>query len=227
MMLRTTILAVALLFGLNGGGASGAEVTASGKFSFKPLSVKGLVVRDRVVVGPDFAAKHGIGVAAPFEFQVPRIKGILRGARYPAQLGQAYIKILYGTEDEQFIESIQFNPFTLDVGPLKQRQQKLAGFLEHTVWAQITRDQGDRKIDALRGKTIAGFEAVELIGRYVDLQEKANGTLLARVVALMQEDSPHGLIATINIATRMVAASNDAELADTVSADILGSVAFK
>lgn len=226
-MLRVTICAALLLCGLSAGSAPAAEISASGKFSFKPLSIKGLVLRDRVVVGPAFAEKHSIKVAAPFEFKAPRIEGILRMAKFPAQLGQAYIKIVYGTPDEKFIESIQFNPFTLDPGPLEQRQQKLAGFLKTTVWAQITDGQGDRKIDALRGKRIGEFEAVELIGRYVDVKDSANGTVLARVVGLMQPDSRHGLIATINIATGMVEVTNDAQMADTVSADILTSVAFQ
>ena len=43
----------------------------------------------------------------------------------------------------------------------------------------------------------------------------------------MRETSRDGLIATINIATRMVKVTNDAELDETLSADILGSVAFE
>lgn len=226
-MARSLILAAVLTFCMATGNAAATEVSASAKFSFKPLSVEGLVLRDRVVVGPAFAEKHGIEVAAPFEFHVPRVKDLRRVAKFPAQLGQAYIKIVYGTGNEDFMESIQFNPFSLDPVPLEKRRPKVAAFLEKTVWAQITDGQGDRKIDALRARKIGGFEAVELIGRYVDIQDKANGTVLARVVALMQDDSRHGLIATINIATRMVAATNDSELDETMSADILHSVAFE
>ncbi len=226
-MPRLSIFAAGLLCSMAVTSAQAAEVSAEGKFSFRPLSVEGLVLRDRVVIGPDFAKEHGIEVAAPFSFKVPRIKDHARVAKFPAQLGQAYIKIVYGTADEQFMESIQFNPVALDIGPLKQRQQQLAGFLENTVWAQITKGQGERKIDAVRGRKIGAFDAVELIGRYVDVEDKANGTVLARVVALMREDSRDGLIATINIATRMVQVTNDTELNETVSADILGTVEFE
>jgi|GEM_PF-5772303 len=224
-MPRSLVVIAAMLCGLAAGSASATE--ASAKFSFKPLAVEGLVLRDRVVVGPDFAEKHRIEVAAPFTFKAPRVDGLLRVAKFPAELGQAYIKIVYGSTDEQFMESIQFNPFALDTGPIEQRRHRLASFLENTVWAQITDGQGERKIDALRGRKIGAFEAVELIGRYVDIKDSGNGTVLARVVALMRETSRDGLIATINIATRMVKVTNDAELDETLSADILGSVAFE
>ena len=224
-MPRSLVFPVALICCLFAGSASATEASASAKFSFKPLVVEGLVLRDRVAIGPDFAEKHRIEVAAPFTFTVPRVDGLLRVAKFPADLGQAYIKIVYGSADETFMESIQFNPFALDPGPIEQRRQKLAGFLENTVWAEITKVQGERKIDALRARKIGAFEAVELIGRYVDTQD-SNGTVLARVVALMQQDSRNGLIATINIATKMVSVTNDAELDETLSADILGSVAF-
>lgn len=79
----------------------------------------------------------------------------------------------------------------------------------------------------MRGRRIGAFEAVELIGRYIDIKDSGNGTVLARVVALMREDSRDGLIATINIATGMVNVTNDAELDQTLSADILGSVVFE
>ena len=225
-MPRLSIFAAGLLCGMAVTSAQTAEVSAGGKFSFKPLSVEGLVLRDRVVIGPEFAQKHGIEVPAPFLFKVPRIKDMLRVAKFPDQLGQAYIKIVYGTADEQFMESIQFNPMTVDIGPLKQRQQQLARVLKQSVWPQIIEGQGNTTIDTLRGRKIGAFDAVELIGRYVDVKD-ANGTVLTRVVALMREDSRHGVIATINIATSMVQASNDTELEDTVSADILGSVAFE
>lgn len=224
-MARPLIFAAALLFGVMAGSAPAIE--ASAKFSFKPLAVEGLVLRDRVVVGPEFAEKHKIEVAAPFTFKVPRVEGLLRVAKFPAELGQAYIKIIYGSADEQFMESIQFNPFALDTGPIEQRRQRLAGFLENTVWTQITDGQGQRKIDALRSRKVGAFETVELIGRYVDIKDSGNGTVLTRIVALMQEDSRDGLIATINIATRMVQATNDTELDATVSADILTSVVFE
>ncbi len=226
-MLKPVIFAAAMTLCLGGFNTVSAENSASAKFSFKPLSVQGLVIRDRVVVGAEFEAKHSIEVPAPFEFSAPRIEGVLRVALFPEQLGKAYIKILYGTPEEQFIESIQFNPFKLDPGPLPQRQQKLAEFMENVVWAQITNGQGDRKLDAVRTRRLGRFDAVELIGRYVDVKDSSNGTVLARVVALMQDDSPHGLIATINIATSMVEVGNDAALEDTVSADILESVAFQ
>lgn len=105
-MARSLVFTAALLCGLVAGSAPAAE--SSAKFSFKPLAVEGLVLRDRVVVGRDFAAKHKIEVAAPFAFKVPRVDGLLRVAKFPAELGQAYIKIVYGSADERFMESIQF-----------------------------------------------------------------------------------------------------------------------
>ena len=217
-----------MLCGLAAGSASATE--ASAKFSFNAACRRR--AGDCATgwwSGPDFAeTSTGIEVAAPFTFKAPRVDGLLRVAKFPAELGQAYIKIVYGSTDEQFMESIQFNPFALDTGPIEQRRHRLALIsAKNTVWAQITDGQGERKIDALRGRKIGAFEAVELIGRYVDIKDSGNGTVLARVVALMRETSRDGLIATINIATRMVKVTNDAELDETLSADILGSVAFE
>ena len=79
-MPRLSIFAAGLLCGMAVTSAQTAEVSAGGKFSFKPLSVEGLVLRDRVVIGPKFATEHGIEVPAPFLFKVPRIKDMLRVA---------------------------------------------------------------------------------------------------------------------------------------------------
>jgi len=205
-----------------------AKVKASGSFSYTPLSIKGLKIRDRVVVGGEFAKKHKIEVKAPFEFHVPRIDGLIREGRYPDVLGDAYIKIIYGTPKEEFVESIQFNHLSLPPTlPLKERRRQMASFLKNVVWAQITKQQGDRKIDVFRDTNIGEFPAVELIGRYVDIKQKGNGTLLARLVALISKDKPNGLIATINIETSRVQVRNDGEVAKTLSNDILQSVKFQ
>lgn len=220
--------AIALLGSLMLAQPAEAEMKASGSFSYTPLSIKGLKIRDSVVVGEDFAKKHKVGVKAPFEFHVPRIDGLIRRARYTDVLGDAYIKIIYGTPQEEFVESIQFNHFSIpQTLPLKERRKQMASFLKNVVWAQITKEQGEKKIDVFRDTTVGEFAAVELIGRYADIKEKGNGTLLARLVALIRKDQPNGLIATINIATKRVQVRNDGEMAQTLSNDILGSVAFR
>jgi hypothetical protein len=205
---------------------STAEMTASGKFDFKLFSVKGAVISDRVVVDNAFGKKHGINIRAPFEFHVPRIKGVRRYARYAKELNGSDIKIIFGTEKEEFIESIQLNGFTVKADHLKERRRQSASYLKNVVWKQITEKQGDRKIDVFRNTTVNGLPAVELIGRYVDILEKENGTLLARLVAVLREDSDQGIIATINIAKRFVDVSDDKEMAETVSAWMLNSVKF-
>ncbi len=83
-----------------------AEMTASGKFDFTLFSAKGAVISDRVVVDDVFGKKHSIKIRAPFEFHVPHVKGIKRYARYAKELDGAEIKIIFGTEKQQFIESI-------------------------------------------------------------------------------------------------------------------------
>ena len=112
-MPRSLVVIAAMLCGLAAGSASATE--ASAKFSFKPLAVEGLVLRDRVVVGPGLLPKStGSRWRRRFTFKAPRVDGLLRVAKFPAELGQAYIKIVYGSTDEQFMESIQFNPFALE-----------------------------------------------------------------------------------------------------------------
>ena len=204
-----------------------AEINASGKFSFTALSVKGLVIRDRIVVDEAFGKKHKVKVAAPFEFAAPRMKGLLRFAKFPAVLGDSYIKLVYGTSEKEFLESIQFNHFALDLAPLDTRQKQVAGFLKAKVWPGITGKQGDKKIDIIRGVKVGERDAVELIGRYVDIQDKSNGVVLTRVVALLQKEKREGLLAIINIATARVAAQSDEQLRETLSEDILNSIKFK
>jgi len=206
--------------------AANAEMTASGKFDFTLFSAKGAVISDRVVVDDAFGEKHGIKIRAPFEFQVPRVKGVKRYARYAKELNGSEIKIIFGTEKQEFIESIQLNGFIVKADQLKERQRQSASYLKNVVWKQITEKQGDRRIDVLRDTTVNDHPAVELIGRYVDIREKENGTLLTRLVAVLHEDSDQGIIATINIAKRFVDVSNDEEMAKTASAWMLRSVKF-
>ncbi len=203
-----------------------AEMTASGKFDLTLFSAEGVVVSDRVVVDDAFGKKHDIKIRTPFEFQVPRIDGVKRYARHAKELGGSEIKIMFGTEKQEFIESIQLNGFTVKADQLKERRRQAASMLKNVVWKQMTEKQGDRKIDVFRNTTVNGLPAVELIGRYVDIQEKENGTLLARLVAVLREDSDQGIIATINIAKRFVEVNNDEEMAKTVSAWMLRSVKF-
>lgn len=206
---------------------AGAEMTASGKFDFTLLSAKGVVISDRLVIDEAFGKKHGIRIRTPFEFKVPRVKGVIRGARYPKQLEGSEIKIIFGTPQKQFIESIQLNGIIVKADELKERRRQSASYLKNVVWKQVTEKQGDRKIDVFRDTTVNGLPAVELIGRYVDIREKENGTMLARLVAVLREDSDQGIVATINIAKRFVDVSNDKEMAETVSAWMLRSVKFK
>lgn len=173
---------------------AGAEMTASGKFDFTLFSAKGVVISDRVVVNGAFGKKHGIKIRSPFEFQVPRVKGTKRYARYAKELNGAEIKIIFGTEKQEFIESIQLNGLILKADQLKERRRQSASYLKNVVWKQITEKQGDSKIDIFRDTTVNGLPAVELIGRYVDIREKENGTLLTRLVAVLREDSDQRVI---------------------------------
>lgn len=150
----------------------------------------------------------------------------IRKRRYAKELNGSGIKIIFGTENQEFIESIQLNGFIVKAYQLKERRRQSASYLKNVVWKQMTENQGDKKIDVFRDTTVNGLPAVELIGRYVDIREKENGTLLARLVAVLREDSDQRIIATINIAKRFVDVGNDKEMAKTVSAWMLRSVKF-
>lgn len=169
----------------------------SGTIKIEPLSITGLVVGKIVKVDEAFGQKHDVPVHAPFSFLVPTADDILELADFAPKPGQAFIKINFATPDRQLIENLQFVTANVDMGDLDERVQAFVNVLVQKTWPQVVAAGGDEnKRDVVRQIKIGPYDAVEVIGRFM---EPNLGLFYTRIVGILNPDSAHCVMAVANV----------------------------
>jgi hypothetical protein len=195
--------------------ASAQEVSVSGQVSVNLLSIEGLVVGQTVTVDADFGAEHGLDVPAPFKVLIPTSGDEQQLVLYaPNGAGGPFFKMTFATKDDQVIENIQFVPMNLGGATADDRMQVITDLLTDQAWAMIVADYPENIQDGVRATTVAGYDAVELVGRYMDPEQ---GLVYTRLVGIPNSDpsNPNGVMVVANIIAKVLELSGPEDLPRT------------
>lgn len=187
--MRLIAALVALLMLVSGAQAQNAGV--SGDVQINLLSVDGLVVGQTMTVDAAFGQEHGLEVPLPFDVLIPTADDIRELVLYaPSGPGGAFFKMTFALDDDTVIENLQFVPMTMGGETMEERLQGTAELLTTQGWAMVVETATDQVQDVVQKTEVSGYEAVEVIGRYVDPEV---GLVYTRLVGI-----PHPDMANIN-----------------------------
>jgi hypothetical protein len=196
-------------------GAFAQEVTVEGELSVNLLSIEGLVVGQTVSVDADFGAEHGLNVPAPFDILIPTADDVRELILYaPNGPGGPFLKLNFVTMDDRLIENFQIIPMTLGAGTEDERLITVVDLLKERGWPMVVQNYPDNVQDAVRATVVAGYNAIEMVGRYADPEL---GVIYVRLVGIPHPDpnNTNGVLAVANIVAGVLELSGPEDLART------------
>lgn len=208
---------------LAGSGTALAQDPEGPGVQFSLLEIEGLVVGTTMKIDAAYGAEHGVEVEAPFEFLVPTGDGL---AIYvaPAEANNAtLIKVTFATEDDQFVENVQFVPMTLGIGDKAERIATLADLLNKQAYPMAIAPYPQNKFIGWRATQISGYDAVEVLGEYIDPD---NGHMFLRIVGYLNPDTEHSVIAIANISAAHTPIAEATDFPRTRSGVAMGRMKF-
>ena len=187
------------------------------------LTVEGLTIGTSWIFDADFAQEHNVAVPAPFQLVVPKGDDFLVGTEV-APGGDSIIKYHFVTPDKQLMENIQFIPMTLPLGDMEARLEALAKLIAQQAFPAATGGAEEFKINAARKIAIGPYEAVEVVGRYL---EEPHGLVHLRIVGIPNPERPESIFVVSNLLDSHVSLQSLDDLAETRSGKTLSSFRFR
>lgn len=174
-----------------------AEIKAEGETSVNPFKIEGGVIGRKISVDRAFAEKHQVEVPAPFEFIVPRDKNIAYFMAFPPEIkGAEYFRLSFATKEKKLVENLRMVDLTI---PLVEREKRIRGtvlFLLKKALPMAFKGYEEPRYIGNRVGRVGPCDAVEVLGQYVD---PAIGLVFVRLVAILNPDSEHAVLAVANI----------------------------
>jgi hypothetical protein len=187
------------------------------------LTVEGLTIGTSWIFDADFAQEHNIAVPVPFQLVVPKGDDFLVGTEIGPG-GDTIIKYHFVTLDKQWMENIQFIPMTLPLADMEERLQTLVQALAKQVFPAAAAGANDSKIDVARKIEIGPYQAVEVVGRYMN---DSDGLVHLRLVGIPNPDRPESIYVVANLLDSRVTVTSLEELAETRSGKTLSSFRYR
>lgn len=187
------------------------------------LSVEGLTIGTSWIFDEAFSEEHNIAVPVPFQLVAPKGDDFLVGTEIGPG-GDTIIKYHFVTPDRQWMENIQFIPMTLPMADMEERLQTLVQALAQQVFPAAAASSNESKIDAARKITIGPYQAVEVVGRYMDV---ADGLVHLRLVGIPNPDRPESIYMVANLLDSRVTVTSLDDLAATLSGRALSSFRYR
>ena len=203
-------------------GAMVASAAADEKTETKaePYKIERLIIGQKVLVDKTFAEKNETPEPSPFSITIPTGEDFL--TLVDAKQG-GFLKVTFASPDRAFLESIHFVDMEVPSDLKDKRTPVVAKLMSETVFQNVTKDQKDAKILAIREAEVGGLGAVEVIGRYAD---EKDGLIYLWIVALPHPVKSKGTyaIATIHHGRRPL--TSDDEFPDSLAGRALYSFRY-
>ncbi len=197
---------------------------------FNLLSVEGLTISDNYTIGADYGLRNGIPVPAPFRFKVPRQNDVTPLFETGKQANAMLVKINFTTgnadtdnSDRLLIENLQFVTMTLPLVEQEERMAILVKLLANDVLNAVTAAYEQKEYIGARGTKIGDYDAVEVIGKYLDPEL---GLMYARIVGIPNPDALDGIFAVANIVASRFDLQSPDDLALTGGGKTLSSFEY-
>jgi len=194
---------------------SGASVNIS------PLTIEGLSIGKKIVVGAAFAERFGVAVPLPFEIVIPTIEG--QNIYYdPAPGGNGILKVTFTTSEDQVRSNIQIVPFTIDMIPVEDRLQALRSLLQQALDTSIP-DPDRAEVLIVQTFEMGPYPAIEAVAKY---DGGDDGLIILRVVAIPDPESVNGLMVIMNTVAKNNEMSVITDILEFEAAKALNSIRF-
>jgi hypothetical protein len=206
--------------------ANAAAQEAGSAASVGLLSIEEPVAGETLTVDEAFSEENGINVPAPFEILIPTSDGEqMEVTPAPAGPEGPFLKVVFTTSDGRIIENIQLIPIALDAGSVDSRLAAVSDLIVNEVWGLVVADYPDSVQDGVRNTIIAGHDAVELVGRYVNPEL---GLVYTRFVGIPHPDpgNPNGILAIAKISAEVLPLDGPDELPRTRGGVMLENFEF-
>jgi len=212
----TKLVLVLVLVGSSAEVVPAQDASVTAKFSL--FSVEGLVTGKTIAIDASYGEKHGVPIPAPFTFLVPDREGVTPLYNTPTQPNSMLVKVNFATEERQLIENLQFVTMSLPMADHKARFTNLARLLANNVYNSAVKTYPENKFLGARETKIGNYDAVEVIGKYVDPNL---GLVYLRIVGIPNPDGAESIFTVANIVASRVEIKHVDDLARTLSGTAL------
>jgi len=182
-----------------------------------------------LLINIGYALKFDVPVPEPFSIRVPEIDGLLSAPQTAEDPSVGLFKVSFAGRDRDapddifLVENIEFFNISAPLGDLDARIMTLGKSLNDQFFPALTRGFDDANIISGRAIKIGPYDAVEIIGTYMDPQ---NGESALRLVGILHPESADSVLAISNIVTKYYVLTNPGDLAMTASGTLLQSFEY-
>ncbi|HHG91122.1 MAG TPA: hypothetical protein ENJ90_11695 [Devosia sp.] len=199
-------------------------------FKFSLFEVEGFVISDSYTIDKSFGERFELSVPVPFSVDVPRQDNVTTFLNPGDGTDDMQLKIDFVTgdrdtelSDRRLIENQRFVTMTLPMGPPEERLQVLARLLANDGFNRAVASYEKNEYIGTRGTKIGDYDAIEVVGRYVD---PAIGLLFVRIVGIPNPDGETSIFSVANIVADMFELTGPDDLALTGSGKTLASFEY-
>ena len=199
-------------------------------FKFSLFEVEGFVISDSYTIGKSFAERFELSVRVPFTIDVPRQDNVTTFFDPGDGTDDMQLKIDFVTGDKDtelsdrlLIENQRFVTLTLPMGPPEERLQALARLLANDGFSMAVAGYKQNEYIGTRGTKIGDYDAIEVVGRYVD---PAIGVLYVRIVGIPNPNGEISIFSVANVVADKFDLSDPDDLALTGSGKTLSSFEY-
>ncbi len=210
--------------------ATGLAQEGSASFKFSLFEVEGFVISDSYTIDKSFAERFELSVPVPFTIDVPRQDNVTTFLNPGDGTDDMQLKIDFVTGDKDtelsdrlLIENQRFVTLTLPMGPAEERLQTLARLLANDGFNRAVAGYEQNEYIGTRGTKIGDYDAIEVVGRYVD---PAIGLLYVRIVGIPNPDGETSIFSVSNVVADRFDLTGPDDLSLTGSGKTLASFEY-